>query len=785
MNYTYGQDSLKNWIVEETNFNADFLGKCETIMAQGNGYMGIRGATEEGYLGEVRNTFIAGTFNCFAENEVTELPNCADLMQMKIEFAGERLDLNKGHVLNYSRRLNLKNGEMIREFQWTSSGGQVLQFKFKRLVSLENQHIIAQKIEIQVIEGQGEVKLQSGINAQMTNSGVTHFIDGDKRLYDKQYLQLLETTSESKITFAYNTTHNFMKNCQSVEPEAIIQIDRRKIFYEFRQMIKEGDVFIIEKNSNIYTTRDLEIEEIIQRLSKEDGLSALKKVSLNDLKNAAAVGYEFLLKQSADCWMKEVWKVADIQIDSANEIDQLAIRFAQYHIRIMTPVHDRRMNIGAKGLTGEGYKGHTFWDTEIFVLPYYIYTHPTIARKLLEYRYLSLKGAHEKARENGYEGAMFPWEAAWLEDGEVTPIWGAADIVTGEPTKIWSGFIEQHITCDIAFACWQYGQVTGDQDFMTLYGYELILDTAKFWHSRLEWNDEKQIYVINEVVGPDEYKEHVNNNAFTNYMAHWNIQLAIKYCQSLKAHNPKLFEELDKKLELERVYPLWIECLGKIYLPQPNSDNIVPQDDSYLQKKTIDLSPYKNQSHVGSLFKIFNMEQVNDIQVSKQADIMMLFYLMENLFSEDVKKANWDYYEPKTLHDSSLSLSTHAVIANDLGDVALSYKLFREATYIDLGPNMKTSDHGIHGASLGGIWQCVINGFAGVRMIDGNLRVSPSLPAAIESISFPINWHNQRLEIKVTKRRVLIQNVSEQQKVVEVNIHGTKYHLVDSLDIVI
>ena len=785
MNYTYGQGELENWIVEETSFNVNHLGKCETIMAQGNGYLGIRAATEESYLGEIRNTFVAGTFNRFAENEVTELPNCADLIQMNIVFDGEKLDLTKGEIAHYSRRLNLKSGELIREFQWTTPRGNVLMFAFKRSISLDNNHVIAQRVEINLLKGQGILTIQSGINGQMTNSGVTHFLDGDKRLYDKKYMQYIESTTESDITFAYNCAHQFTKNKNEIIPDSIILMDRRKIFCEYTLHLVQDDSFTLEKVSSIHTSRDRDIEKMCTKLTKNETQEKLKDVSLSSIKEIAIQRYDDIVKKSAQRWMKEVWQVADIRIESSYAFDQLAIRFAQYHIRIMTPVHDRRMSIGAKGLTGEGYKGHTFWDTEIFILPYYIYTHPRVARQLLEYRYLSLEGAHAKALENGYEGAMFPWESAWIGDGEVTPVWGAADIVTGEPTKIWSGFIEQHITCDIAYASWQYAKVSGDHEFMQLYGYELILDTAKFWRSRLEWNEESQHYHINEVVGPDEYKEHVNNNAFTNYMAHWNIQLAIKYYQTLQDNEPHLFEHLKEKLDLEREYSLWTACLSKIYLPQPNEGGIVPQDDSYLQKTIIDLTPFKNQHHVGSLFKQYNLEQVNNIQVSKQADIMMLFYLMENLFSEDVKRANWFYYEPKTLHDSSLSLSTHSIIANDLSDSSLAYKLFREATYIDLGPNMKTSDHGIHGASLGGIWQCVVNGFAGVRMVAGKLRINPNLPPEIKEISFPIYWQGHRIEITASKTHLVLTVVEPNQHSFEVEVRGEKYRFANTLDIVL
>ena len=374
----------------------------------------------------------------------------------------------------------------------------------------------------------------------------------------------------------------------------------------------------------------------------------------------------------------------------------------------------------------------------------------------------------KKAKENGYEGAMYPWEAAWITDGEVTPVWGEVDIITGKRTKILTGFIEQHITANVANAVWQYYMITNDKEFMDLYGYEIIFDTAIFWNSRMEYNEEKGQYHINDVIGPDEYKEHVNNNAYTNYMAYRNIRLALDYYEELKAKEKETYNRLNEKLNIESYIQSFKEKLEKIYLPQPNENNIIPQDDTYLSKKVIDLTKYKNQENVGSIFKDYNLEQVNEIQVSKQADIMILFYVLENLFSKDVKIANYNYYEPKTLHDSSLSLSTHCILANDLGHYDVAYDLFKKACEIDLGPNMKTSDAGVHAASLGGIWQCVVMGFAGVRMLDGKLRINPKLPKHWDGLSFNIMWKGNDLKIEIQKDTMTIENNGNELVEIEV-----------------
>ncbi|WP_299550523.1 glycosyl hydrolase family 65 protein [Seonamhaeicola sp.] len=767
MSYDQGENEFKNWIVAESSFKRKYQGKCEVVMSLGNGYLGMRSCTEESYLGQVRNTFVSGTFNKANANEVTELPNAADITGIDIFINGELFSLEKGTFSDYNRALNLKTGELSRTFIWTFDS-KSYRFEFKRFVSFADLHLIGAHIKITPLDNDSNIEIKSGINGQVTNSGAQHFEEGEKRIFDKAYLQMLQNTNESNITFIHNTYHEF--NSKDVEVKSRFEMDRRKVLMLYHCEVPANATLEFSKISNLYTTRDKAYEHL--------SLQELRDLSIEHLKKQSEKGYQLLLQESILNW-EEYWENMDIKIDSDNAYDQLAIRFAMYHLLAMAPKHDSRYGIGAKGLSGEGYKGHSFWDTEIFLLPFFTYTHPEIARHLLEYRYHTIEGARKKAKENGYRGAMYPWESAWADDGEVTPVWGAADIVTGKATKIWSGFIEQHITSDVAFAVWQYYQVTNDEDFMIQYGYEILLDTGIFWSTRLEWDEKKQEYHINNVVGPDEYKEHVNNDAFTNHTARWCMENALKYHDIVKEKHPGLYEVLSTRLNLEFEMAELKERYDKVYLPQPNEDLVIPQDDTYLSLKEIDLSKYKNQEHVGSIFKDFNLDQVNQIQVSKQASVVMLMYLLEYKFNDAIKKANYQYYEPRTLHDSSLSLSTHAILAADIDNLPLAYDLFESASRIDLGPNMKTSDHGIHAASLGGIWQIIVCGFGGIRMLDGTLRLNPKLPANIKSIEYPIHWHGNPLKITVTTDAIDIINKGD--KPVAIEIYGEKHQIENQL----
>lgn len=355
---------------------------------------------------------------------------------------------------------------------------------------------------------------------------------------------------------------------------------------------------------------------------------------------------------------------------------------------------------------------------------------------------------------------MYPWESAWKDDGEVTPLWGAADVVTGKPTKIWTGILELHITVDIAFAVKQYFRATGDQDFLDRYGYEIVIDTARFWASRAEWKPEHDRYEYTDVIGPDEYKEHVDNNAYTNYMAAYNMRTALEMMAELEARGDSVYERLNGQLDFAASADKIRKVLDKLYLPRESADGILPQFDGYFDLTHIDLTKYKQASVVGTIANDYNLEQISRIQVGKQADVLVLFFLLEELFSPEVKKKNFFYYEERTLHDSSLSRSTHSVLAADLGLDDMAYTFFEGAARTDLGPVMTTSDAGIHAASMGGIWQCVVYGFGGVRIVGDRLRLEPHLPKNWRELRFPLHWRGQAFRVTVRQDGVKLETES-------------------------
>ncbi|MFH1513178.1 MAG: glycosyl hydrolase family 65 protein [Bacillota bacterium] len=718
--FNRGTGVYKDFMITEAVFDAQALVAHEAILCQGNGYLGQRAALEEKYVGQTRNLFVAGTFDRFHESEVTELPNLPDVTNMSIRIDGVPFSMEKGKLLSYSRDLNLKTGEITRLVQWRTPEGKRLQLRFCRFVSMKNEHVLAFSAEITCLSDRCDVTLESGIDATVTNGGTQHLYEVKKRLLDERIMMLEEATVQSNITICLHATHIYAVDGLEIPLNRLPIMHRRYLGESICLRLEKEQTLRVEKLCCVHTSRDL---------VPEDGLRCMRE--------ALPLGYRGLAEESAEAWAA-LWEAADIRIESKSSYDQVAVRFAIYHLHIMVNKNDSRVGIGAKGLSGEGYKGHSFWDTEIFILPYFILTRPETARTLLEYRYLTLAGAKRKAEENGYQGAMYPWESAWIDDGEAAPLLGGADIVTGEQTPIHTGQIEQHITADIAYAVWQYWLATGDTAFMEQCGREILLETARFWESRAAWDDAKNAYVINDVIGPDEYKEHVNNNAYTNYMAHFNMELALR-----------LREDSAMRHVMER-----------LYLPVPDERGIIPQADRYFDLACIDLSKYKGSEAPERIFKNYNMSQINEMQVTKQADLLLLLLLLEDLFDMDTKRKNYQFYEERTLHDSSLSKSTHCVLALDLGLSEMGYRYFLNSCAIDLpAAGLPQSQDGIHSASMGGIWQCVVYGFGGVRITGDLLRIDPRLPENWASLSFRIVWRGQPLIVHADRAGVRVENM--------------------------
>lgn len=738
----------KEQILYDRAFDVNYLNKYATLMSLGNGYLGLRAAHEEDYTEQTRGMYVAGIYNKAAENETSELVNLPDLIGMKIEIDGEPFSLLGGEILSYDRQLNLSNGEIKREILWKNKQGDRYQFRFQRFVAKNHLHVLALKLTVISLDRAVKLKITTGIDAQQTNFGNQHLSVENVRVFDEEIMQGIYKTKESGHTIALTTSCS----C-SLNSDISFAAKNRKLLTQIKHDLSANQPFTLEKMGTIYTSLD----------QMADGMTP-ETIGLDALHESRTLGFDTLLKQSASEWTK-FWNENRVRLISKNDFDQFALDYALFQIEVMTPAHDERCSVGAKGLSGEGYKGHVFWDTEIFILPFHLYTKPDTAKKLLSYRHLHLQQALDKAQQNGYEGALYPWESAFTGKEE-TPEFAAINIRTGKRQKVASAIAEHHIVADIAFAVVQYYTATYDEAFMKKEGLKLLKETCRFWISRS--TDEDGLLSIKDVIGPDEYTEHIDNNAYTNYMAYFNVEQALVYM--------KKYEDADSALILKCE-----DFLQRLYLPKPSLDKIIPQDDTFLSKPEIDLTPYKEHQGSQGILLDYSRAEVNEMQILKQADIVMLLYLFPDMFSSDVVARNLHYYEKHTIHDSSLSKAIHAIVAARCQENATAYRFFQEACLIDLGPNPRSSDEGLHAASLGAIWLATIFGFANVSVTNNQLSMNPSLPTEWSELAFQLQWQGTRIDITIKSHQVVIINLSG--PTIQIHIQGKQYVCLDRIEV--
>jgi trehalose/maltose hydrolase-like predicted phosphorylase len=463
------------------------------------------------------------------------------------------------------------------------------------------------------------------------------------------------------------------------------------------------------------------------------------------VRRAIERGWDDLLRAQTEEWAK-YWYNSDIVIDG-DEVATRALRFCTYHVLIATPRNDERVSIGAKTLSGPGYKGHVFWDTELFMVPLLTLTQPHLARNLLMYRYHNLQGARNKAKEAGYAGAMFPWESTDTGE-ETTPRWTHPDS-TGQRIRIWTGDNEQHISTDITYAVLQYWQWTGDDEFFTNYGAEIVLDTAVFWASRVEYNATADQYELSQQIGPDEYHENVDNSVFTNSMVRWHLREAMRVREWLRANAPDSAQRLDSALGINDEHvQKWGEIADKMYIPFSEEHRVLEQFEGFMKLQPIDLSHWKPR--VSNMDWILGHGPTQGIMVIKQADVVMLMALLgEKVGTPEELRRNWDFYYPIVDHGSSLSPAMHAWVAARLGLMHEAYDMFIHAATIDLEDNKGNVRDGIHAAAAGGLWQSIVFGFAGVQVKNGELTVDPKFPDHWRSVRFRVWVRGEQKEIHI------------------------------------
>jgi beta-phosphoglucomutase len=744
-----------DWTIRETQFDPDRLHYKETVFTIGNGYLGTRGSFEEGYQGDWSATLIHGVYDDVPV-VYTELANCPDWLPLAILIEGESFRLDRGEVLSYERQLDLHRGILSRQVRWRSPNGKTLDLCFERFASLADEHILALSLQVTPVDFEGEIEVQAGINGYPDNQGVLHWEwlkQGEIKSEDSsapEGVWLHVRTRSSHVELGMATRINIANTSQGLQ-----QLKGCEGYPILATIFsaKQGETVALEKIVTVFTSRK----------TSAPAVTAKQQI-------ACQLDYPTLRQQHEDAWAK-IWQDCDIVIEGDLKA-QLAVRYNLFQLLISTPRDDERVSIGAKTLSGFGYRGHVFWDTEIFILPVLILTQPQLAKNLLMYRYHTLPGARRKAKGYGYPGAAFAWESADTGD-EVTPRWVLPNSQDAEPIRIWCGDRELHITTDVVYAIWQYWQVTGDDEWMRDWGAEIILETAVFWGTRVEWNGRKERYEIRDVIGPDEYHEHVHNNAFTNRMVQWHLETALFVFDWLRREDEARASELESKLDLnlDRLR-LWSEIVRRIWIPYSTEKDLIEQCEGFFQLEDINLEDYEPRTR--SMQVILGIEGANRRQVLKQPDVLMLLYLLRGSpgnhsnglkYDLETLQKNWDYYSPRTDHTygSSLGPAIHAILACDLDKPAEAYEHFMRAAMVDLEDVRGNAADGIHGASTGGIWQAVVFGFGGIKITERGLVANPCLPSHWKRLKFKLQWHGQWYEFDFKQERANFSPASPTQ----------------------
>jgi len=725
------------WNIDENTFDPKKLHSHETVYTIGNGYFGTRGTFEEDFPRATPGTLLWGVFDKISVGK-EELANVPDWLIIKLFVNGERFRLDRGKILDYQRTLDIQHGILRRTVRWESPAGVRIRVTSERFASLADEHVGAIRYSVTAEEqpttgGNIDVFLWAAFNMAVGNYDLMHWepVEQDR---DDELVWLQTQTRHSYVQLVQ--TMSFTTQAWNFNKELI----RSDIAPSIRLYgsLAAGETVTAEKIVVMYTSRDVvdpvktalahhhEIMEISAAESVPDKQYELLiegTVQARPCKHIDA--FETLLVEHKKAW-ERYWEISDIIIEGDDKAQQ-AIRYNIYQLRISVSSHDSRYRMADKGLTGFGYRGHVFHDTEIFMLPYFTYVHPDIARNLLMYRYRLLPGARAKAKQNGYEGAQYPWEST-LDGGETTPD-AIVHPESGELIPVLNGRLELHITASIAHAVWQYWQITGDDEFMREYGAEILLSTAEFWGSRVEWHPEREDYEISDVIGPDEWHEHVNNNAFTNYMARWNIQIALDALKWLQSADPNKAEELTQQLDLnEKRLTHWRDVIARMRIPQDKQTGLIEQFDGFFQLEPLDQEKYKGRTT--SYQGLLGVEQVKRYRIVKQADVLMLLTVLDQQFDLKTKKVNWDYYFPITDHDygSSLTPALHVILACELGLIETAYDMFMKGALVDLEDLRGNANEGIHDACCGAVWQAAVLGIAGLCPTDDNFTTTPSWP---------------------------------------------------------
>jgi len=726
------------WSIIEKGFNPDTVKASESLFSIGNGAMGQRANFEEYYSGPTfQGSYIAGVYypdktrvgwwkNGYPEYFAKVL-NAPNWIGITVTINGEKLDLYTcSKVDNFRRELNMKEGWLSRSFDATLQNGVKINVYTQRFLSLELDEIGVIKYAVTPVNTEASVEFSPYLDGSITNEDT----NWDDQFWDIQHV----TQNDHQSFLQAKTMKTHFHTCTYMESQLFLDGTQQDIecvntksaafvSNSYKKEIKQGQTYTIHKFGGYVVDRNHDKAELV---------NAAKRT----LKKAKDFGYDHLLKLQKNSWAR-IWETADITINGDVKAQQ-GIRFNIFQLNQTYLGTDAQLNIGPKGFTGEKYGGSTYWDTEAYCIPFYMATKDqNVARKLLEYRYHHLDKAIENAEKLGFKNGAALYPMVTMNGEECHNEWEIT-------------FEEIHRNGAIAFAIHNYYRYTNDFSYIPEKGLEVLIGIARFWHQRATYSTAKGKYVILGVTGPNEYENNVNNNWYTNYIAKWCINYAIENITRVEQEFNSDYQRISGKTNISNSeIEKWKEVADNMFFPYSEEHEVFLQQDGFLDKDLITVADLNSSER--PINQHWSWDRILRSPFIKQADVLQGFYFFEDEFSDEDLKRHFDFYEPFTVHESSLSPCVHSVQAAKLDKMDQAYTFYLRTSRLDLDDYNHEVHEGLHITSMAGTWMSIVEGFGGMRVKNGKLSFTPRIPEQWEAYSFTINFRNQILRINVTQ----------------------------------
>lgn len=736
------------WSIIEEGFDPALHQISESIFSLGNGRMGQRANFEETYTGEsLSGNYVAGVYypdktrvgwwkNGYPEYFAKVLNSC-NWMGLKLDFDGTVLDLHTAKVNTFRRELQMEKGYLQRNFSATLPSGSTVEVQSKRFFSMANDEIAAYHYQLKAIDFKGQLNLQALVDGDVSNQDSN---------YDEKFWDEVQKEHRSSGTFLTLKT-------KKTDFEVITGVKTLVFLNGQAIALKPGPAankFISEElNLDLQAGDILDIYKIATNLSSQNYDPAELSAQAEKVLNAAvAKGFDTLLAEQAQAWAAK-WEEGDIQIEGDTAAQQ-AIRFNIFQLNQTYTGKDARLNIGPKGFTGEKYGGSTYWDTEAYCIPFYLSTaNQEVAKNLLVYRYKQLDKAIENAQKLGFDKGAALYPMVTMNGEECHNEWEIT-------------FEEIHRNGAIAFAIYNYIRYTGDEDYLKQYGLEVLLAIARFWKQRVNWSEDRQQYVMLGVTGPNEYENNINNNWYTSTMAVWCLNYAMEAFAIVRASDPERLTAIISLTGLNETeeFAVWKEIAGNMYLPEDKKLGIYLQQDGYLDKEQILVKDLPAAQR--PINQKWSWDRILRSCFIKQADVLQGMYFLEDDYDLESLRRNFDFYEARTVHESSLSPCVHSILAARLNDGAKAYEFYLRTARLDLDDYNNDTEDGLHITSMAGTWMSIVEGFAGMRVRNGQLLFRPFLPQEWKSFAFKVGFRGVQFSVTVSTGQISIDNAGEE-----------------------